>query len=150
MKTRALVLGTALLALLATGCGFDLIVPPKEAFEAESARELAPYLNQIEATFPESHRILSDGTWDSFDLDQKLEFLRRLSIDHAEREHRRRAEKMKGDRRNRSERGMDDEFIDKMEVRWLLHEIHMVEIDLAGARQIEQVDAVGDLLTGDR
>lgn len=73
MKTPALVLRTALLALLAPGCDFNLIVPPREAFEAESARELAPYLDQIEATFPESHRILSDGTWDSFDLDQKLE-----------------------------------------------------------------------------
>lgn len=145
VKTPALVLGTALLALLATGCGFDLVVP-----EAESARELAPYLDQIEATFPEFHRSLSDGTWDSFDLDQKLEFVRRLSIDHAEREHRLRAEKMNGDRRNWSERGMDDESIEKMEVRLLLLQIYMVEIDLAGARHIEQVDAVGDLLTGDR
>ena len=125
-------------------------MPPREALDAESARELAPHLNQIEATLPESHHVLSDGTWDSFDLDQKLEFVRRLSIDLAEREHRRLAEKMKRDRRNRSERGMDDEFIEKMEVSWLLHQIHMVEIDLAGAQRIEQIDAVGDLLTGDR
>ena len=76
-------------------------MPPDEALNAESAQELAPYLDQIEATFPESHRILSDGTWDSFDLDQ-LEFVRRLSIDRAEREHRRLAEKMKRDRSRRS------------------------------------------------
>ncbi|MDE0422701.1 MAG: hypothetical protein OXK76_17685 [Gammaproteobacteria bacterium] len=48
MKTPALVLGTALLAFLWTGCGFDL-VPPDEAFDARSAGELAPHLNEIDA-----------------------------------------------------------------------------------------------------
>ncbi|MYJ75737.1 MAG: hypothetical protein F4089_11820 [Gammaproteobacteria bacterium] len=149
MKTPALVLGAALLVLLSTGCDFQL-VPPREAFDARSAGELAPHLNEIETTFPESHRILSDGTWDSFDLEEKLEFVRRLSIDHAEREHRRRAEKLAKDRRNRSERGLDDAFINESEVFRLLHEIRMIEIELAGARQVDQIDAVGDLLTGDR
>ena len=144
MKTPALVLGTALLAFLSTGCSFDL--PPDEAFDARSARDLAPHLDEIEATFPESHRILSDGTWDSFDLDEKLEFVRRLSMDHAEREHRRLAEKLARDRRDRSQGGLHDTIIEEREVFWLLHEVRMIEIELAGARQVDQIDAVGDFL----
>ena len=67
-------------------------------------------------------------------------------MDHAEREHRRLAEKLARDRRDRSQGGLHDTIIEEREVFWLLHEVRMIEIELAGARQVDQIDAVGDFL----
>ena len=44
----------------------------------ETAYELAPRLTEIEALAPELHRVLADGTWDTYSVTDKVAFVEKL------------------------------------------------------------------------
>lgn len=46
---------------------------------AETAWQLAPELTTLKASMPDEYRTLEDGTWDTFSLDDKMDFVHRLS-----------------------------------------------------------------------
>ena len=121
---------TLLLALLAltAGCFVDVSLP--QHFDAETARELAPDLTEIEAAFPEAHRVLSDGTWDSLDFDEKLEFTRKLAVDAEELVQRQRLENAANERRGMLEWGVDEDSVDMVLTRSELWELGGIERNL--------------------
>ena len=125
-----------LLALLALagGCFVDLMLD--ENFDAKTARELAPDLNEIEAAFPEAHRVLSDGTWDSLDFDEKLEFTRKLAVDAEELVQRQRLENAANERRVMLELGVDEDSVDMVLTRSELWELGGIERNLRHRREM--------------
>ena len=128
-----------LLALLALagGCFVDLMLD--ENFDAKTARELAPDLNEIEAAFPEAHRVLSDGTWDSLDFDEKLAFSRKLALDVEEMVQRQRLESAADERRNMLESGVDEDFVDMVLTRSELWELRGIERNLRLRREMNGI-----------
>lgn len=49
------------------------------SFAAEYGWELASELATLKAVLPGEHRILEDGTWDSYSLGEKMDFVHRLT-----------------------------------------------------------------------
>ena len=119
---------------LLAGCGIGDLVEDM-AIDADTGRELAKNLEEIESTFPEAHRVLSDGTWDSFDLDEKQAFVRKLSIDAHTLNLDVRAEKNADRIRDMRENGLDDTTIEEMVVVSELWELRMIEMDLRHRRE---------------
>ena len=127
---------TLLLTLLAltVGCFVDVSLP--QHYDAETARELAPDLTEIEAAFPEAHRVLSDGTWDSLDFDERLEFARKLAVDAEELIQRQRLENAANQRRDMIELGVDEDSVDMVLTRSELWELGDIERNLRHRREM--------------
>ena len=136
------ILGAVAAVCLLAGCGIGDLME-EMAIDADTAHQLATNLREIESTFPEAHRVLSDGTWDSFGLDEKQAFVRKLSIDAHKLSLDLRAEENADSVRDMRERGLDDSFIEKMAVDSELWELRMIEMDLRRSREMNERGAPG-------
>ncbi|MXY57859.1 MAG: hypothetical protein F4Y41_15935 [Gammaproteobacteria bacterium] len=134
LRVRA---GVAVVTCLLAGCGIGDLME-EMAIDADTARELATNLTEIESTFPEAHRVLSDGTWDSYDLEEKQAFIRRLSIDAHKLDLDLRAEQNADRVRDMREHGLDDDIIEQMAVVSELWELRMIEMDLRRRRETNE------------
>jgi len=138
---RVCVAAVAAVCLLA-GCGVVEFVE-EIAPDADSGRELAANLDDIESAFPEAHRVLSDGTWDSFDLEEKQAFVRELSIDAHKLSLDLRAERNADMVRDMRENGFDETSIEEIILYYELWELRTIEMDLGNHRQKTGVGGFG-------